>query len=351
MRLRYKLKPYKIIRSILFSLEPEFAHEVTLRGLKIFRYSNVPECNDHPLLKIKVFNKEFSNPIGLAAGFDKNAEVIPGIKNLGFGFSEVGTVTPTAQLGNPKPRVFRLIQDEAIINRLGFNSLGHEKLLRNIIKDKDDFIVGVNIGANRDTTKKIIDYIEGIKIFNQDADYITINISSPNTPGLRDFHNNQQLVELLSSIKKQKHSTPVLIKISPDLMDEQIQDVINVCLSHRINGLVVSNTTISREGIINAVHSKEAGGLSGKPLRDRSSQLISEIYPMVKNKMILIGVGGISSGREVFDRISNGASLVQLYTALVYQGPYTIKKIKKELITIMQSNGIKNLKSLVGSAC
>tara|TARA_B100000700_G_scaffold57627_1_gene62504 strand:- start:2970 stop:4016 length:1047 start_codon:yes stop_codon:yes gene_type:complete len=341
------LKPY------IFSLDPETAHNLAIKSLKL---NLVPkqffEIENEDLLAVNLFEKKLKNPIGLAAGFDKSAEVYNSLYNFGFGFIEVGTVTPKLQLGNPKPRIFRLEQDYALINRLGFNNDGSDEVLKRISKNTPNGILGINIGPNKDTNDKIEDFKICLSKFHNQADYITINISSPNTEGLRNFHNHENLTELLDKInylrKKIKMQKSIFLKISPDLDDKNINYIIELLLKYNINGVILSNTTDkNREKLIDK-QKKEIGGLSGKPLKNLSTNLIKKFYKETKGKIDIIGVGGVDSGQSAFEKISAGAKAVQLYTGMVYNGPGIIKTIKQELISILRKEKIKSLDQAVG---
>jgi len=296
--------------------------------------------------------KTFPNPIGLAAGFDKSAEVYNSILKLGFGFVEVGTVTPLKQLGNPKPRVFRLQDDEALINRLGFNNDGIDIIKKRIISEKKKGILGVNIGPNKDTQDQKKDFCVGLKNFSDIADYITINISSPNTEGLRDFHEQKKLEDLLISLneikKTKKSNIPLLLKVSPDIEDKDISEITTIALNNNIAALILTNTTNTNRNNLISKNKKEKGGLSGEPLREISTNMIKKFYKKVGNKIPIIGVGGVNSGKSAYEKIIAGASLLQLYTGFVYRGPTAAKDIKKELIEILKNKGIKSIKEAVG---
>ena len=307
---------------------------------------------NNPLFKTRLFKKDIENPIGIAAGFDKNAEVYNSLFKLGFGFVEVGTVTPLKQYGNPKPRVFRLVEDEALINRLGFNNLGAKNVLDRIKSKRQIGLLGVNIGPNKDTNDRNSDYIQCFKTFHEVADYITINISSPNTEKLREFHDALKFEELIKSIEKEKKilksKIPIALKISPDILDNQINEICKILLNYDIKAIIISNTTDSnREKLIN-ISKHEKGGLSGKPLEYRSNQLINKFYSLLKNNVKIIGVGGVDSGKSAYDKFSAGASYIQLYTGMVYQGPNIVNKIKKELKDILIKKGVKTFKDIIG---
>ena len=324
---------FSILRPFLFSLDPETAHDLAIKSLKLNPLpSKMFEVEDEQMLKIQVFGKNFPNPIGLAAGFDKSAEAYNSLLRLGFGFIEVGTVTPLEQYGNPKPRIFRLEEDKALINRLGFNNDGMEIIKERIKSNSKSGLLGVNIGPNKDTKDQKNDFCLGLKSFFDIADYITINISSPNTEGLRDFHDQEKLKDLLialNAIKKEKKTNiPLLLKISPDIKDNYISEIVEQATSNNISGIVLTNTTnANRNNLINK--NKEEGGLSGEPLHKISNNIIKKFYRELKNKIPIIGVGGVNSGKSAYEKILAGASLLQLYTGFVYRGPSAAKDIKK----------------------
>ena len=345
---------FSILRPFLFSLDPETAHDLAIKSLKLNPLpSKMFEVEDEQMLKIQVFGKNFPNPIGLAAGFDKSAEAYNSLLRLGFGFIEVGTVTPLEQYGNPKPRIFRLEEDRALINRLGFNNDGMEVIKERIKSNSKSGILGINIGPNKDTKDQKNDFCLGLKNFFDIADYITINISSPNTEGLRDFHDQEKLKDLLialNAIKKEKKTNiPLLLKISPDIKDNYISEIVEQATSNNISGIVLTNTTnANRNNLINK--NKEEGGLSGEPLQKISTIMIRKFYKELKGKIPIIGVGGVNSGKSAYEKILAGASLLQLYTGFVYRGPSTAKDIKKELIHILKTEGIKNIKDAIGQS-
>jgi len=343
------LRIYNILRPVIFRFDPEFSHRFTLSSLKLFGAIRLHEKDD-PILENCLFGKKFSNPFGLAAGFDKNAEVIGGVSNLGFGFTEVGTLTPKPQDGNPRPRLFRLRADKAIINRLGFNNQGFDYAYNNIKKVDRTLPIGINLGANRETSNKVRDYLKGLQKFDNLADYLTINISSPNTPGLRDLQQRDELDTLLEAFKTKSIKSKIFVKIAPDLTDEDLQDIVSTAIKYQVEGLVVCNTTTERNYPLKDNCSIEKGGLSGPPLGDMSARMVSDIFAVSGNRLTLIGVGGISNGREAYERIAKGASLLQLYTALIYQGPFLVKKLKTELIQLMRDDGISDISSLIGAA-
>ena len=338
---------YSFLRSLLFLLDPEIAHRITINYLKMVR-SKKPES--YNVLRSNVFGLNFPNPVGIAAGFDKNAEVAENLINLGFGFSEVGTVTPNPQPGNPKPRIFRLKDDEAIINRLGFNSDGFDQVKTRLGKINDS-IVGVNIGANKDSKDFSEDYIKGIKFFSTLASYITINISSPNTPGLRKLEVLENLDVLLDKINNLHKEDllikiPILLKISPDLESDNLKYLCDKVLSSEIDGLIISNTTVARNSITS--NFAQEGGLSGRPLFKSSTLQLRKVYKYTNGEIPLVGVGGIDSAEKAYEKIKNGASLVQLYTGLVYNGPKLIKNINKDLSILIEKDGYNNISEAIG---
>ena len=344
---------FSILRPFLFNLDPEIAHDLAIKSLKFNPLpSKLFEVENEEMLNINLLGKNFPNPIGLAAGFDKSAEVYNQILKFGFGFVEVGTVTPLKQYGNPKPRVFRLENDKALINRLGFNNDGIELIKKRIQSNKKNGIIGVNIGPNKETKEQKNDFCLGLESFFDVADYITINISSPNTEGLRDFHEGNKLSELLDSLNKikknKKTSIPLLLKISPDIEDKDITEIIELAIKNKISAIVLTNTTNgNRKNLVSEIKN-EKGGLSGEPLQQISTNMIKKFYKKLNGTIPIIGVGGINSGKSAFEKIAAGASLLQLYTGFVYKGPSLVKDIKKELIEILKSEGINNIKDVVG---
>ena len=297
--------------------------------------------------------KKLSSPIGVAAGFDKNAEVYNPLFNLGFGFVEVGTITPKPQFGNPKPRVFRLEEDEALINRLGFNNSGSEQISQTIKENNKKGFLGINIGPNKDSKDRVEDYLICFRKFYNLADYITINISSPNTENLRDFHNQDELNSLIDKLKNEKKelnsNIPLAIKVSPDLNDDQINEVSKIIMEQEIGIIIVSNTTDKNRENLKNINKLEKGGLSGKPIEKISNEAISKFYKILKDKTKIIGVGGVSNGQDAFEKIISGATLVQLYTGMVYRGPRIASKISKELIDLLKNKGFKNVSEAIGT--
>ncbi len=349
---------YSLMKPLLFSLSPEQAHGLALFGLKHGLVS-ADHQRDDEILSTHLWDMDFPNPVGLAAGFDKNAEVPCAMLAQGFGFVETGTVTPKPQAGNSKPRLFRLVEDQAVINRMGFNNLGLDVYAKNL-KRRETLgkcgIVGANIGANKDSEAPIEDYVTCLKRLLGMANYFTINISSPNTPGLRGLQGRDALDELLTRLVAVREEfsparvkPPLLVKIAPDLDAAGLKDIADITLKHNIDGLIVSNTTVALKEGLKSKFSGEAGGLSGAPLFELSTSRLSDIYRLTEGKIPLIGVGGIASGRDAYRKIRAGASLVQLYSAMVFQGPGLANKIKLELTEALKKDGFTSLKDAVGA--
>jgi dihydroorotate dehydrogenase len=346
---------YQLTRPALFALSPEEAHELSLKALQCGLYPRSLAAEDR-VLSQSVFGLEFPNPVGIAAGYDKDARVPDAILGMGCGFAEVGTVTPKPQSGNPKPRVFRIVDDAALVNRLGFNNGGHSAALERLeSRTSREGIVGVNIGANKDSDDRVEDYVLGLMRFNSVASYFTINISSPNTPGLRDLQAPEALDELLTRImatrtrlvKDGASRRPIIVKIAPDIAEEDIGPIVERLIVHRVDGIAVSNTTLSREGI-KAAAAREAGGLSGRPLFQRSTAMLARVFKATEGKIPLIGIGGIDSGKRALEKIEAGATLLQLYTGLVYEGPGLIGDIKSVLTDTLRSGGQSSLAAIRG---
>ena len=343
---------FNILRPLIFKFSPEVAHSLAIKALKL---NNIPysKPKDNHILETTFCEKKLSSPIGVAAGFDKNAEVYNPLFNLGFGFVEVGTITPKPQFGNPKPRVFRLEEDEALINRLGFNNSGSEQISQTIKENNKKGFLGINIGPNKDSTNRIDDYLICFRKFYNLADYITINISSPNTENLRDFHNQDELNSLIDKLKNEKKelnsNIPLAIKVSPDLNDDQINEVSKIIMEQEIEIIIVSNTTDKNRENLKNINKLEKGGLSGKPIEKISNEAISKFYKILKDKTKIIGVGGVSNGQDAFEKIISGATLVQLYTGMVYRGPRIASKISAELIDLLKNKGFKNVSEAIGT--
>ena len=345
---------FEKLRSLIFKLDPETAHNLAIKALKFNKIPNFSVDKNHQrYLETKLYGKKISNPIGVAAGFDKNAEVYNSLFNLNFGFVEVGTVTPLKQYGNPKPRVFRLEEDEALINRLGFNNSGADIISKYISDNKPNGLLGVNIGPNKDTKDRLNDYSLCFNKFHNICDYLTINISSPNTENLRDFHDNEKLDNLLGKLNQErikiKSSIPLLVKISPDINHDQIENICEIIFNNKINGIILSNTTDKNRAELKNLSKHQKGGLSGKPLEVHSNILINKFYKIIKNKIPIIGVGGVDSGMSAYEKFISGASFVQLYTGMVYRGPNVVSKISKELTEILANKGIKNYQDIIGT--
>ena len=344
---------FSYLRPYIFSLDPESAHDLAIKSLK---YNFIPQSffdvKNEEMLSTSLFRKKLKNPIGLAAGFDKSAEVYNSLFRLGFGFIEIGTVTPIKQLGNPKPRIFRLEKDRALINRLGFNNDGMDMVSRRLTNKLPDEFLGVNIGPNKDTKNKILDFLKCLNQLYKFASYITINISSPNTEGLRDFHEDHLLTELLTQInnvkKKQNITTPIVLKLSPDINNQEISNVNELILKFRIDGVILANTTNQNRNNLKDVNKNQSGGLSGVPIQNLSTKFIKNFYTSNKKKTPIIGVGGVDSGQSAFEKIVAGASAIQLYTGMVYKGPGIVREIKSELIEILKKEKIKNISDAIG---
>jgi dihydroorotate dehydrogenase len=347
------MNAYGLALPLLRSLDPERAHRLTLRALSM-GLAPVQRQPDDPMLATRLFGLDFPNPMGMAAGFDKNAEAWRALLRMGFGFAEVGSVTPRPQPGNPRPRLFRLAEDEAVINRMGFNNIGMEAAARNLGGARRG-IVGVNIGKNKDTQDPVADYVACARRLGPLADYMVVNVSSPNTPGLRALQDKAQLAAIVDAVGSalddacQDGAPPLLVKIAPDLTPRDCEDIAAVALEGRVAGLMIGNTTIERPASLKSRFRDETGGLSGKPLFEPSTRLLSHMYRLTGGKLPLVGVGGISSGRDAYEKIRAGASLFQLYTAFVYQGPVLIRRIKGELTALLRRDGLDKVESAVGA--
>ena len=340
---------YSIIRPAIFMADAEAAHGLSLAALKMLPLAAATKPDVR--LQQKVVELDFPNPVGLAPGYDKNAEVASAILRMGFGFTEVGTLTPRPQSGNPRPRLFRLVEDKAVINRMGFNNDGQAAAVERLSRFKRDRYagpLGINIGANKDSDDRIADYVAGVKSMTAFADYLTVNISSPNTPGLRALQDKAALDDLLAAVMAARTGAmPIFLKVAPDLEPADIDDIVEVSLKHGIAALIVSNTTISRPPL-NSRHANESGGLSGAPLRDLAQQRLRDFRKSSGGAIALIGVGGISSAEDAYARIRAGAYLVQVYSALVYEGPGLAKAINRGLILLLKRDGFANIAEAVG---
>ena len=342
------------LRSLIFKVDPEKAHTLAIKSLKFNLVPNVfDENKNDPIFQTKIFDKDLDNPIGMAAGFDKNAEVYNSLFKLGFGFVEVGTITPLKQYGNPKPRVFRLVEDEALINRLGFNNQGAQIVKERIKRNKKLGLLGINVGPNKDSSDRLNDYLIGLKTFYDDADYITINISSPNTENLRTFHEGDKLQDLLKSImeerKNLKSNIPIAVKVSPDISEDQVNQISEILLEHEIKAIIVSNTSEATRDKLSNIQRHQKGGLSGKPIEEKSNILINKFYKLLKGKIKIIGVGGVDSGQAAYDKFIAGADFVQLYTGMVFKGPNIAGIIKKDLKELLIRDGVKNYSEIIGN--
>jgi dihydroorotate dehydrogenase len=341
-------------RRALFAFDPETAHGLSIAALK----SGLPLCSGMVLserLKVRLCGLDFPNPLGMAAGFDKNAEVPDALLNLGFGFAEVGTVTPLPQAGNPKPRIFRLARDEAVINRLGFNNEGHDACEKRLVaRAGRPGIVGVNIGANKDSADRVADYALGVKRFARYASYLTINISSPNTPGLRTMQAREILAELLAGVTAARtevksgngRPVPIFLKIAPDLGEVELADIAAEVEDNGIDGVIVSNTTLSRDGLRSAALAGESGGLSGKPLFARSTVVLARLRKLLGREKAIVGVGGVDSAETALEKIRAGADLVQLYTGMIYGGPALPGRIVEGMTRFAEAEGLSSIRDI-----
>ena len=334
---------------LLRQMDPETAHRLAIRALQVTPLP-APGAVD-PILKTTIAGLEMSNPVGLAAGLDKNGEALEGLSRLGFGAVECGSVTPRAQAGNPKPRLFRLSEDRAIINRMGFNNEGLEPFAARLARRPKRTPIGANLGANKDTEDKAADYVAGLKRLAGLADYFTVNISSPNTPGLRALQGREALDDLLGRINEARPSdgAPVFLKIAPDLIGEEIGMIVEASVAHRIDALIVSNTTLERPATLKSGFAGEAGGLSGSPLKPFAQKALEAAAEAAAGRLPLIAVGGIESGEDAWARIRAGASAVQVYSALIYDGPALVGSIKRDLAARLRAEGFRHISDAVGS--
>ncbi|MEM9357097.1 MAG: quinone-dependent dihydroorotate dehydrogenase [Pseudomonadota bacterium] len=347
---------FDLARPMLLAFEAERAHEMTLQALERGLHpANVGSCGEE--LAVQVMGLDFPNPVGIAAGFDKDARVFSALHKIGFGFSEIGTVTPLPQQGNPKPRIFRLINDRAVINRLGFNNQGHDHAFKKLSGHSGGGIIGVNIGANKDAADMVEDYVTGIQRFYDLASYFMVNISSPNTPGLRDLQAPKVLDDLLArvlgardemSAQSNGRRVPVAVKIAPDVAEEDLPAICERFIDRRVDAVAVSNTTLARPARLSAVQREVAGGLSGEPLFRRSTAMLARVYKLTNGAVPLIGIGGISSGETALQKIEAGASLIQLYTGMVYEGPSLVGRITSALQEAAQEAGVQSIGELSG---
>ena len=344
---------YRLAGPLVRLLDAETAHGLTIRLLKSGLVPPQPSF-DPPALKTRLWGRDFANPVGLAAGFDKNAEVPDAMLGQGFGFVEIGSVTPRPQPGNPKPRMFRLPEDGAVINRMGFNNQGVDAVEARLAARPRAGIVGANLGKNKDTEDAAADYEIGAAKLAPVSDYLVINVSSPNTPGLRALQGRDQLEALVGRTRTAltkampQNAPPLLLKIAPDLAWEDLSDIAAVALAGTLDGLIVSNTTVARPDSLRSGNAKETGGLSGAPLFESSTAMLRRMYELTGGKLPIIGVGGIGSGSEAYAKIRAGASLVQLYSAMVYQGPALITRIKREMLDLLSRDGFATIAEAVG---
>ncbi len=348
-------------------MDPEKAHHLTIKGMKVAHqvpgmlsilralYRTAPNLS----LQQNIAGVTFDNPIGLAAGLDKNAEAVPSFSSLGFGFMEVGTVTPKAQPGNEKPRMFRLPDDKALINRMGFNNVGAEALRQNLsVMKQRNIPIAINLGKNKNTANEHAeeDYVQGLRILYTYGDFFVINISSPNTPDLRHLQFGEALHKLLDAVTKERdklqaeskdHKKPIFVKIAPDVNASELKEILQVICLYDIAGMVVSNTTIARNNVTHS-HASETGGLSGYPLKNTSTTLIRDVYKITEGKLPIIGSGGIFTGEDAYEKIRAGASLVEIYTALIYEGPKLISKLNKQLSSLLERDGFHHISEAIG---
>ena len=346
---------FKLARPALFYLDPERAHRASIWALRL-GFGGRAYPADDPVLTTKVWNIRFPNPIGLAAGFDKDAEVCDAALALGFGFVEAGTVTPKSQPGNTGQRLFRLTQDEAVINRFGFNSRGLAPFVERLARRRArPGVVGANVGKNRDTMDAAADYVAGIEAVGALADYLVVNISSPNTPGLRALQARTEIEELLARVQTFRRSTaagrcpPLLVKVGPDLDEGETRDIAEAALAAGVDGLIIGNTTVTRPATLKSANRNAPGGLSGKPLFAPSTACLAAIYSFTEGRIPIIGCGGVASGADAYAKIRAGASLVQLYSALVFQGPGLVRRIKSELAALLRADGFSSVSDAVGA--
>lgn len=345
---------FHLIRPMLFALPPEDAHKLTLKSLERGLHPK-PLLPDAECLSVNAFGLQFSNPLAIAAGFDKDAQVSDAVIAMGCGFAEVGTTTPKPQPGNPRPRVFRLLEDRGLINRLGFNNAGHAAALENLSQRCRTEPLCINIGANKDSEDRIKDYVTGLTTFYDLASLFMINISSPNTPGLRDLQAPETLDALVSALMEAreaqcatgKPSRPLVVKLAPDIAEDDLAPIVERLTTLNVDGIALSNTTLARPGL-RSMHAKEAGGLSGKPVFHRATVILARVYQLTHGKIPLIGIGGIDSGQTALAKIEAGATLLELYTGLIYRGPGLISEIKQHLTQACRSRGAASLSEIVG---
>jgi dihydroorotate dehydrogenase len=346
---------YELARPLLKALSPEQAHELTIRSLELGLYPHASTLDD-TRLGVSAFGLSFPNPLGVAAGFDKDARAAHAVLGMGFGFAEIGTVTPLPQPGNPTPRVFRLASDRALINRLGFNNGGHAAALARLQKRTTAGIVGVNVGANKDAADRVADYAAGIRCFYDVASYFTVNISSPNTPGLRDLQAPAALDDLLARVvaaraelvASGKPRRPIVVKLAPDLATDDLPLIVEVLTNRGIDAIAIGNSTLARTGLGETRLAQEAGGLSGRPLFTRSTVMLARVYRLTQGRIPLVGIGGIDSGPTAIAKIEAGATLLQLYTGLVFEGPALLARLKRALVQYVDHRRLGRIGDAVG---
>ena len=339
---------------LLHLLDPETAHELAVWSAQHRMAPSLRSFED-PMLASSLWGREFVNPFGLAAGFDKNGVAIDALQRQGFGFIEIGSVTPKPQLGNPRPRLFRLPRDCAVINRMGFNNDGHGLVAARVVKRRRSRVLGVNLGKNRDAVDAVADYVAGVKVFGPISDYLVVNVSSPNTPGLRALQGRSPLSEILKATVEERDRIdvssrpPLLLKIAPDLTETEMDDIAQVALDFVIDGMICTNTTLSRPPRLRDAKRMEDGGLSGRPLMDLSTQVLGEMYRRVGGRLPLMGSGGVESGATAYAKIRAGASLVQVYTAFIYEGPGLLNRLKRDLVALLRADGFSNVTEAIGA--
>jgi dihydroorotate dehydrogenase len=346
---------FELARPLLYALDPEQAHELTLKSLEAGIYPR-PSAADDVRLRVTAWGLDFPNPLGIAPGFDKDARVPAAMLGMGFGHAEIGTVTPLPQAGNPRPRVFRLIRDRALVNRLGFNNSGHAAALARLATGRPNGVIGVNVGANKDAADRVADYASGVRAFYDAASYFTINVSSPNTPGLRDLQAPAALDELLARVQQVceelvaagKPRRPLVVKLAPDIAEDDLPPIVAVLTARGVDGIAVSNTTLARDGLVETALAKEAGGLSGRPLFHRSTVMLARVFTLTGGHVPLIGIGGIDSGAAAIGKLEAGATLLQLYTGLVYEGPGLLSRIKHEMVGHLERERLASVGELTG---
>ncbi|MFN3352286.1 MAG: quinone-dependent dihydroorotate dehydrogenase [Brevundimonas sp.] len=338
-----------VATAALRRLDAETAHDLALAALKAGLA--LPSPPDDPRLATTVAGLALPNPIGLAAGLDKNAAALKGLARLGFGFVECGSVTPRAQPGNPRPRLFRLSEDRAVINRMGFNNLGLEAFAANLSRRPGGLVVGANLGANKDSEDRAADYVTGLQRLKGAADYFTVNVSSPNTPGLRALQGEAALDDLLGRVAEARgtDAAPVFLKIAPDLSADEIAQIVEAGVRHRLSGLIVSNTTLDRPATLTSAHAGETGGLSGRPLRPKAIEALRIAAQASAGRLVLISAGGVETGDDVLERLRAGASAVQVYSALVYEGPGLVTRLKRQLLAALDRQGLPDVTAAIPS--